>query len=138
MPRRREVPKREILPDAKFGDRVVTKFMNNLMYDGIPSGYNGVNVGSQPNLAMFDRVEVVRGATGLVTGAGNRPRNRRSGRRGWPLAANGWVSWIVTGPVCQLAVTDRSAVALMSTVAQARTGRHRSARWSWSLLTSMP
>jgi outer membrane receptor for ferric coprogen and ferric-rhodotorulic acid len=27
-------------------------------------------VGAQPNLAMFDRVEVVRGATGLVTGAG--------------------------------------------------------------------
>ncbi|MBP4000056.1 TonB-dependent siderophore receptor [Pseudomonas koreensis] len=45
--------------------------IDNLMYDGIPSGYNGVNVGSQPNLAMFDRVEVVRGATGLVTGAGN-------------------------------------------------------------------
>ena len=45
--------------------------IDNLMYDGIPSGYNGVAVGVQPNLAMFDRVEVVRGATGLVTGAGN-------------------------------------------------------------------
>lgn len=45
--------------------------IDNLMYDGIPSGYDGVNVGAQPNLAMFDRVEVVRGATGLVTGAGN-------------------------------------------------------------------
>ena len=45
--------------------------IDNLMYDGIPSGYNGVIVGAQPNLAMFDRVEVVRGATGLVTGAGN-------------------------------------------------------------------
>ncbi|WP_426201107.1 TonB-dependent siderophore receptor [Pseudomonas sp. TWP3-1] len=45
--------------------------IDNIMYDGIPSGYNGVTVGAQPNLAMFDRVEVVRGATGLVTGAGN-------------------------------------------------------------------
>ncbi|MBF6031464.1 TonB-dependent siderophore receptor [Pseudomonas sp. P115] len=45
--------------------------IDNLMYDGIPSGYNGVSVGAQPNLAMFDRVEVVRGATGLVTGSGN-------------------------------------------------------------------
>ncbi|EPJ79915.1 TonB-dependent siderophore receptor [Pseudomonas sp. CFII64] len=45
--------------------------IDNLMYDGIPSGYNGVTVGAQPNLAMFDRVEIVRGATGLVTGAGN-------------------------------------------------------------------
>ncbi|MEN0107752.1 MAG: TonB-dependent siderophore receptor [Pseudomonas sp.] len=45
--------------------------IDNLMYDGIPSGYDGWNVGVQPNLAMFDRVEIVRGATGLVTGAGN-------------------------------------------------------------------
>ncbi|WP_460135889.1 TonB-dependent siderophore receptor [Pseudomonas sp. S1_E04] len=45
--------------------------IDNLMYDGIPTGYNGASVGAQPNLAMFDRVEVVRGATGLVTGAGN-------------------------------------------------------------------
>ncbi|WP_411388697.1 TonB-dependent siderophore receptor [Pseudomonas sp. MPB23] len=45
--------------------------IDNLMYDGIPSGYSGASVGAQPNLAMFDRVEVVRGATGLVTGSGN-------------------------------------------------------------------
>lgn len=44
--------------------------VDNIMYDGIPSNYNGWEVGAQPNLAMFDRVEVVRGATGLVTGAG--------------------------------------------------------------------
>ena len=34
MSRRRQAEKREILPDAKFGDTVVTKFMNNLMHDG--------------------------------------------------------------------------------------------------------
>ena len=34
MSRRHAAEKREILPDAKFGDRVVTKFMNNLMVDG--------------------------------------------------------------------------------------------------------
>jgi small subunit ribosomal protein S7 len=34
MSRRRQADKREILPDAKFGDKVVTKFMNNLMHDG--------------------------------------------------------------------------------------------------------
>jgi len=45
--------------------------IDNLMYDGIPSTYQGWTVGAQPNLAMFDRVEIVRGATGLVTGAGN-------------------------------------------------------------------
>ena len=34
MSRRHSAEKREILPDAKYGDRVLTKFMNNLMYDG--------------------------------------------------------------------------------------------------------
>src|SRR5260221_3968116 len=34
MSRRRAAVKREVLPDAKFGDPVVTKFMNCLMYEG--------------------------------------------------------------------------------------------------------
>ena len=34
MSRRRRAERREILPDAKFGDRVVTKFMNYIMYEG--------------------------------------------------------------------------------------------------------
>jgi small subunit ribosomal protein S7 len=34
MPRRREVPKRDILPDPKFGNVEVSKFMNVLMLDG--------------------------------------------------------------------------------------------------------
>jgi len=34
MSRRRRATKREILPDAKFGDTVITRFMNALMYDG--------------------------------------------------------------------------------------------------------
>jgi small subunit ribosomal protein S7 len=34
MSRRHAAEKREILPDAKFGDKVLTKFMNNLMVDG--------------------------------------------------------------------------------------------------------
>ncbi len=34
MSRRHRAEKREILPDAKFGDTVLTKFMNNLMLDG--------------------------------------------------------------------------------------------------------
>ncbi|MCP5088669.1 MAG: 30S ribosomal protein S7 [Rhodobacteraceae bacterium] len=34
MSRRHSAEKREVLPDAKFGDRVLTKFMNNLMLDG--------------------------------------------------------------------------------------------------------
>ena len=34
MPRRREVPKRVILPDPKFHDRLVAKFINALMLGG--------------------------------------------------------------------------------------------------------
>ncbi len=34
MPRRREVPKREILPDPKFGNIEVAKFMNVIMQGG--------------------------------------------------------------------------------------------------------
>jgi small subunit ribosomal protein S7 len=34
MPRRREVPKREILPDPKFANQEVSKFMNVVMSSG--------------------------------------------------------------------------------------------------------
>lgn len=34
MPRRREVPKREILPDPKFGSEDVSKFINVIMHSG--------------------------------------------------------------------------------------------------------
>jgi small subunit ribosomal protein S7 len=34
MPRRREISKRFILPDPKFGSKLVTKFVNNIMRRG--------------------------------------------------------------------------------------------------------
>lgn len=34
MPRRREVPKRKVLPDPRFGDPTITKFTACLMLDG--------------------------------------------------------------------------------------------------------
>jgi small subunit ribosomal protein S7 len=34
MPRRREVPKRIILPDPKYGDQLVTRLMNKIMLRG--------------------------------------------------------------------------------------------------------
>jgi small subunit ribosomal protein S7 len=34
MPRRREVPKREIIPDAKYRSKLLAKFANKLMNDG--------------------------------------------------------------------------------------------------------
>lgn len=34
MPRRRVVAKREVLPDPKFGNKILAKFMNHVMVDG--------------------------------------------------------------------------------------------------------
>ncbi len=34
MSRRHSAEKREVIPDAKFGDLVLAKFMNSIMYDG--------------------------------------------------------------------------------------------------------
>ena len=34
MSRRHRAEKREVIPDAKFGDIILTKFMNSIMYDG--------------------------------------------------------------------------------------------------------
>ena len=34
MSRRRAAERRDILPDAVYGDKVLTKFINSLMYDG--------------------------------------------------------------------------------------------------------
>ena len=42
MSRRHRAEKREVLPDAKFGDVVLTKFMNNLMHDGKKSVAEGI------------------------------------------------------------------------------------------------
>src|SRR6478735_2605322 len=46
MSRRRQAERREILPDAKFGDTIVTKFMNNLMHDGKKSVAEGIVYGA--------------------------------------------------------------------------------------------
>ena len=51
MSRRHAAEKREVLPDAKFGDTVLTKFMNNLMIDGKKSVAESIVYNA------FDRVE---------------------------------------------------------------------------------
>jgi small subunit ribosomal protein S7 len=42
MSRRRAAIKREILPDAKFGDIVLTKLINTMMYDGKKSAAEAI------------------------------------------------------------------------------------------------
>ena len=34
MPRRSGVPKRDVLPDPKFNNKLVSKFINQVMLDG--------------------------------------------------------------------------------------------------------
>jgi small subunit ribosomal protein S7 len=51
MSRRHAAEKRQVLPDAKFGDRILTKFMNNLMIDGKKSIAESIVYNA------FDRVE---------------------------------------------------------------------------------
>jgi small subunit ribosomal protein S7 len=50
MSRRRAAVKREVHPDAKFGDPVLSKFMNCLMYEGKKSVAEGIVYGA------FDRM----------------------------------------------------------------------------------
>ena len=51
MSRRHSAEKREIIPDPKFGDIVVTKFMNSIMYDGKKSAAEAIVYGA------FDVIE---------------------------------------------------------------------------------
>ena len=52
MSRRHAAEKREVLPDAKFGDLVLTKFMNSLMYAGKKSVAEGIVYGA---LALVEK-----------------------------------------------------------------------------------
>ena len=51
MSRRHAAVRRDVLPDAKFGDKVLTKFMNSLMLDGKKSVAERIVYGA------LDRVE---------------------------------------------------------------------------------
>ena len=46
MPRRREVPKRTILPDPKYHDQTLAKFVNVIMLDGKKSIAEGIIYGA--------------------------------------------------------------------------------------------
>jgi small subunit ribosomal protein S7 len=50
MSRRHRAEKREIIPDAKFGDVVVAKFMNTLMFEGKKSTAEGIVYGALDNV----------------------------------------------------------------------------------------
>ena len=69
MPRRREVPKRHIIPDPKFRDRMVAKFMNVIMIEGKKSTAEHIIYGAFDVIASRykeDPLEVFRKALDSV------------------------------------------------------------------------
>ncbi len=75
MSRRHSAEKREIIPDAKYGDIVLTKFMNSVMYEGKKSVAENIVYGA------FDIIEAAREGE-PDRGVPRRPRQRRPGDRG--------------------------------------------------------
>ncbi len=59
MPRRREVPKREILPDPKFGDQQIAKFINMIMRSGKKSTAERIMYYALDNIAGKSAMEPV-------------------------------------------------------------------------------
>jgi small subunit ribosomal protein S7 len=51
MPRRREVPKRHVLPDPKYGNQVLAKFINVIMHDGKKSTAERIVYGALDTIA---------------------------------------------------------------------------------------
>ena len=69
MPRRRDVPEREILPDPKFGSRDISKFINVLMAAGKKSVAERIIYGALEQVAAKsgkDPLEVFNQALGNV------------------------------------------------------------------------
>jgi small subunit ribosomal protein S7 len=81
MSRRHSAEKREVLPDAKFGDIVLTKFMNSLMYDGKKSAAEKIVYGALESIekkTKGDPIKVFRDALDNVKPA-LEVRSRRVG-----------------------------------------------------------
>ena len=69
MSRRHRAEKREISPDPKFGDVILTKFMNVLMYGGMKSVAEGIVYGALDRIqqrSSQDPIRVFHDALGNV------------------------------------------------------------------------
>ena len=60
MSRRHRAEKREVIPDAKFGDLVLAKFMNSLMYDGKKSAAESIIYGAFEQMEKKANVDPLR------------------------------------------------------------------------------
>jgi small subunit ribosomal protein S7 len=59
MSRRHAAEKREVLPDPKFGDIVITKFVNSLMFDGKKSIAEGIVYGAFDHMQAKSKADPV-------------------------------------------------------------------------------
>ena len=64
MSRRKAAPKRKILPDPKFGNLKVAKFMNQIMTDGKKSV--AITVRLQPTENTLTEVEIEEISKGII------------------------------------------------------------------------
>lgn len=71
MSRRHKADKREILPDPKFGDVVLSKFMNVLMYDGKKSAAEKIVYGALEILDVKGKDIADDDSAGTTTAAGS-------------------------------------------------------------------
>ena len=75
MSRRHRAEKRDIIPDPKFGDVVITKFMNSVMLDGKKSAAERIVYGA------LDRVEDKRGVLDTQGVADRKQRRSKYGAK---------------------------------------------------------
>ena len=95
MSRRHRAEKREINPDPKFGDRVLSKFMNNIMLDDKKSVAERIVYGALDNVEARMKTDPL----GVFHEALNNIKpgiEVRSRREGWiqvslPNGLNGWL-----------------------------------------------
>ena len=59
MPRRRVPPKRDILPDPKYGDKTLAKFMNHVMVSGKKSVAERIVYGALANIEERERTDPI-------------------------------------------------------------------------------
>src|SRR4028118_525790 len=91
MSRRRRPEKREILPDPKFGDVVLSKFMNSVMLDGKKSTAEGIVYGAFETVearAKRDPLQIFHDALNNVK-PGIEVRSRRVGGATYQVPVEG-------------------------------------------------
>ncbi|AJQ47682.1 MULTISPECIES: TonB-dependent siderophore receptor [Pseudomonas] len=114
--------------------------ISDLQYDGIPTNISenySMDVMSTSNMALYDRVEVVRGANGLMQGTGNpsaainlvRKRPTQDFRLGAELGAGSWDNYRsqvdVSGPLTATGNIRGRAVAYYNNANSYRDGAER-------------